>query len=417
MVDTVEFPQSFFWGTATAAHQVEGNNVNSDTWFFEHMPGTLFTEPSGDAVDHYHRYPDDIALLADLGFNMYRFSIEWARIEPEEGCFSKAVLEHYRRMLAACWERGITPMVTFHHFTTPKWLLTAGGWEGKETPAKFARYCDRAVQHLGDLIGAACTINEANIGDFLSNMGFIPPKEVLHTSQWWASAAKGLSIAPERLVPFMFAASPLARETILNAHHLAVDAIKSVRSDLPVGITLALQDFQAVDGGEAYASKLRREINTVYLEAVKDDDFVGVQSYSRTRVGPEGALPPEEGVELTQMGYEFWPESLEATIREAVSTAGIPVIVTENGIGTEDDTKRIEYIRRALIGVANCLRDGLDVRGYTYWSAFDNFEWMLGYRPTFGLIAVDRETQKRTVKPSARYLGEIARKGVLSTNP
>jgi len=417
VTDTIEYPQSFYWGTATAAHQVEGNNVNNDTWFFEHLPGTLFTEPSGDAIDHYHRYPEDIALLADLGFNMYRFSIEWARIEPEEGFFSKSVLEHYRRMLAACWERGITPMVTFHHFTSPKWLLTAGGWEGKETPAKFARYCERASQHLGDLIGAACTINEANIGTFLSMMGFIPSVEVLHTSPWWISAARGLSVAPERLMPYMFAASPLARETILKAHHFAVDAIKSSTADFPVGITLALQDFQTVDGGEANASVLRREINTVYLEAIKGNDFVGVQSYSRTRVGPEGTLPAEEGVELTQMGYEFWPESLEATIREAVSTAGIPVIVTENGIGTEDDTRRIEFIRRALEGVANCLRDGLDVRGYTYWSAFDNFEWMLGYRPTFGLIGVDRENQKRTVKPSARYLGEIARKGILSTNP
>lgn len=109
------------------------------------------------------------------------------------------------------------------------------------------------------------------------------------------------------------------------------------------------------------------------------------------------------------MGYEFWPEALEASIRHAISVAGTPVIVTENGIGTTDDTRRIEYVKRALKGVANCMSDGLDVRGYIYWSAFDNFEWMLGYRPTFGLIAIDRETQTRTVKPSGRWLGEVAR--------
>ena len=120
-------------------------------------------------------------------------------------------------------------------------------------------------------------------------------------------------------------------------------------------------------------------------------------------------MPPEEGVELTQMGYEFWPEALEATIRDAAAKTGLPVIVTENGIGTADDTRRIEYVRRALQGVTNCLNDGLDIRGYTYWSAFDNFEWSLGYRPTFGLIAVNRETQERNVKPSARWLGAIAR--------
>jgi beta-glucosidase len=124
----------------------------------EHMPGTLFTEPSGDACDHYHRYADAIALLAELGFNLYRFSIEWARVEPEEGEFSVAELDHYRRMLIACREHHITPMVTFHHFTTPRWVMAQGGWEAEATPAKFARYCERTTRHLGNLIGAACTI-------------------------------------------------------------------------------------------------------------------------------------------------------------------------------------------------------------------------------------------------------------------
>jgi beta-glucosidase len=157
------------------------------------------------------------------------------------------------------------------------------------------------------------------------------------------------------------------------------------------------------------AAQMRRSINDVYLENLRGDDFVGVQTYSRLRVGPQGPLPPEEGVELTQMHYEFWPEALEATIRYASAVTGIPVIVTENGLATGDDSRRIEYVERALHGVHRCLTDGLDVRGYTYWSAFDNFEWMQGYRPTFGLIAVDRETQVRTVKPSARWLGAVAR--------
>jgi beta-glucosidase len=134
-----------------------------------------------------------------------------------------------------------------------------------------------------------------------------------------------------------------------------------------------------------------------------------VQTYSRARFGPKGRLPSEEGVELTQMGYEFWPEALEATIREAAEVAGTPVIVTENGLSTLDDTRRLAYIQRALKGVANCLADGIDVRGYIYWSAFDNYEWTLGYRPHFGLIGVDRDTQERTVKPSARWLGKVAR--------
>jgi beta-glucosidase len=412
MMTRFNFPAGFLWGTATAAHQVEGNNVNSDNWLMEHVPGTIFVEPSGDACDHYHRYPEDIALLAELGFNLYRFSIEWARVEPEDGEFSLAELEHYRRMLAACHEHHITPMVTFHHFTSPRWIAAQGGWEAEATPAKFARYCERATRHLGDLIGAACTINEANIGPLLTHSGFLPSPQVLQQMPWWSAAARALGVEPHELAPFILATSTRARDTIMEAHRRAVEAIKSA-GDFPVGITLALQDIQAANGGEAQADRLRHDLNTFFLEAVRGNDFVGVQTYSRQRVGPNGPLPPEEGVELTQMGYEFWPESLEATIREAAAVAQIPVIVTENGIGTADDTRRVDYIRRAVRGVASCLKDGIDVRGYTYWSALDNFEWMMGYRPTFGLIAVDRSTQQRTVKPSAQLLGEIARANAL----
>jgi beta-glucosidase len=348
-------------------------------------------------------------LLAELGFNMYRFSIEWARIEPEKGEFSRASLEHYRRMLGTCHEHGLTPMVTFHHFTSPRWLIAAGGWEGEDTPGRFARYCEHATRYLGDLIGAACTLNEPNIALLLSKSGFVPQVDLQQSAPWWLTAAKAFGTTPDRLVPFIYAASDRAVETILTAHHRAVEAIKAGPGDFPVGLTLALQDIQAGEGGEEKAAQMSRVINDLYLENLRDDDFVGVQTYSRTRFGPEGPLPPEEGVELTQMLYEFWPEALEATIRHAAAVAGIPVIVTENGLATSDDTRRIEYVERALQGVFNCLQDGLDVRGYTYWSAFDNFEWMLGYRPTFGLIAVNRETQVRTVKPSARWLGAVAR--------
>jgi beta-glucosidase len=404
-----EFPKGFLWGTATAAYQVEGNNINSDGWLMEHVPGTIYEDRSGDACDHYHRYRSDIALLAELGFNTYRFSIEWARIEPEEGEFSNAVLEHYRDMLRACHEHGITPIVTFHHFTSPRWLLASGGWESSETPDKFARYCERATQYLGDLIGVACTINEANIASLIVEWGFVPPPRQLHKAVWWSATAKTLGISPRRLAPFQYAASSKAMDTILMSHHRALEAIKSRNGNFPVGITLALQDIQAAEGGEKRTAKMRKSINDVYLDSLQGDDFVGVQAYSRVRSGPKGLMPPEEGVELTQMGYEFWPDALEATIRDAAAKTGLPVIVTENGIGTADDTRRIEYVRRALQGVTNCLNDGLDIRGYTYWSAFDNFEWSLGYRPTFGLIAVNRETQERNVKPSARWLGAIAR--------
>ena len=415
----LQFPKGFLWGAATAAHQVEGNNVNSDGWLLEHLPGTIFAEPSGDACDHYHRYPEDIALLAQLGFNTYRFSVEWARVEPEPGEFSRATLEHYRRVLATCHEHGLTPVVTFHHFTSPRWLLASGGWEDAATPDRFARYCERVVRHLGDLIGAACTLNEPNLPPLLAALGVVPPADQQRQSPMWLAAGRTLGIAPARVAPFQFCASATAWETILAAHRRGMEAIKAGPGDVPVGMTLALADIQAADGGEARADRVRHDVNEVYLEALRGDDFVGVQTYSRLRIGPSGPLPPPEGAERNMMGEEFYPEALEATIRQAARVAGIPVLVTENGLATAGDTRRQAYIERALRGVANCLRDGVDVRGYIYWTALDNFEWTSGYRPTFGLIAVDRETQQRTVKPSARWLGAVARAtaGAMQASP
>ncbi len=168
MTLTHEFHKGFLWGTATAAHQVEGNNVNSDFWVLEHIPGTIVTEPSGDACDHYHRYREDIKLLAELGFKSYRFSIEWARVEPEDGMFSPAILAHYRDMLNACHEHGLVPMVTLHHFTSPRWLMKLGGWTAAETPGRFARYTAHVMQELGSLIPYVCTLNEVNLPDLLA---------------------------------------------------------------------------------------------------------------------------------------------------------------------------------------------------------------------------------------------------------
>ena len=404
------FPKDFLWGAATAAHQVEGNNINTESWVLEHLPGTIYAEPSGDACDHYHRYPSDIALLADLGFNAYRFSIEWARIEPEEGEFSYAALEHYRRMLAVCHEHGMTPVVTFHHFTSPRWLMRYGGWLDEKTPDRFARYCERAAGHLGDLIGAVCTLNEPNIAVLLSK---ILPFDV-QGGAWWDAAAQAFQVPADRLGLFQFVDQARARETILAAHRRAVDVIKSGPANIPVGLTLALVDIQQGEGGESRAAEFRRDMSDYYLEQLRGDDFVGVQTYSRMVVGASGVIPPGESVEKNQMGEEFYPEALEGTIRHAAQVTGVPIYVTENGLSTDDDSRRLEYLRRALRCVVTSLEAGIDVRGYFCWSAFDNFEWVSGYGPKFGLIAVDRKTQRRTVKPSGEWLGAVARANRIS---
>ncbi|MGB8411239.1 MAG: family 1 glycosylhydrolase [Candidatus Binatus sp.] len=407
------FPDNFLWGTATAAHQVEGDNINSDFWVLEHVPGSPFVEPSGDACDQYHRYADDIAMLARLGFNAYRFSIEWARIEPEPGEFSRAALDHYRRVLACCHEHKITPVVTFHHFTSPRWVAGDGGWEEKKTAERFARYCERAAAHLGDLIGVACTINEANLSAYQYLLGAMPLKLDPSRLEWLAEAARRVGADPSRFAPYLMCDQMKARDTMLEAHRLAAAALKSSRGKFPVGICLALGDLQAMPGGEQRRDYIKAECQDIFFEAACGDDFIGVQTYTRYRIGADGPLPPEAGVETTLMGYEFWPEALEANIRQAAAIARVPVIVTENGIGTDKDDRRIEYVRRALNGVARCIRDGIDVRGYCYWSLLDNFEWNSGYRPTFGLVAVNRETQARSLKPSAKWLGDIARAGAI----
>jgi beta-glucosidase len=381
------FPAGFVWGTATAAHQVEGGNWNNDWWAWEHDPEAPCQEPSGDACDSWHRYPEDVRLCAELGFGAYRFSLEWSRIEPEEGEFSRAALDHYRRMCATCREHRLEPIVTFHHFTTPRWVAARGGWAAPETADRFARFCARATAHLGDVVARACTLNEPNI---VATMGY------LHAI-----------FPPGKRDPDL---RRRVNDVFVDAHRKAVDAIHAGPGSAPVGLTLAMSDNQAVPGGETARDAYRRDMEDVFLEAARGDDFIGVQCYTRTRFGPKGMLGPEDGARTTQMGYEFWPEALEATIRRAWAVAGgVPILVTENGIGTTDDAERVEYVSRALPGVLACLADGIDVRGYVYWSLLDNFEWIFGYRPTFGLVAVDRETQERKPKPSAAWLGAIAR--------
>ena len=381
------FPVGFLWGTATAAHQIEGGNVNNDWWAFEHAPGSLCAEPSGDACDSFNRYSEDIDLVAGLGLGAYRFSLEWSRIEPEEGEFSRVALDHYRRMAATCLERGVAPVVTFHHFTHPRWLAAMGTWEAPKAPDRFARFCARTAEHLGDLLGMVCTLNEPNVVATMGwRHGLFPP---------------GVRDRTRRAA---------VNDALVAAHRKGCDAIRSGPGEARVGLTLSMTDYQLEPGGESWVERLRGPSEDVFLDATGGDDFVGVQTYTRMRVGPDGPLGPEAGVAVTQMGYEFWPEALERTIRRAVDqTRGVPVYVTENGIGTANDAQRIDYITRALDGVRRCLEDGLDVRGYFYWSLLDNFEWVLGYVPTFGLVEVDRTTFERRPKRSAAFLGDVAR--------
>jgi len=202
-------------------------------------------------------------------------------------------------------------------------------------------------------------------------------------------------------------------ERMAQAHRRAVESIKSGPGEAKVGWSLALVDLQATEDGGQRCQEARQRALIDWIEVSRDDDFIGVQTYSRNLIGPEGAVPTPEGVPTMQTGWEVYPDALEHTVRLAAEHAGVPVLVTENGMATDDDTARIAYTQTALEGLARCLADGIDVRGYLHWTLLDNFEWMSGYAMTFGLIAVDRASFVRTVKPSARWLGEVARANAL----
>jgi beta-glucosidase len=389
-----QFPRNFRWGSATAAHQVEGNNVKSDVWLFEGLQTSPFRERSGDACDSYHLYERDIELLAGLGLNTYRFGIEWARVEPEKNIFSPAILAHYGRMLDCCRRHGITTVVTLQHFTVPIWFAAMGGFENEEATAVFAAYAARVVQALGDRIDWICTINEANLS-------FGPAVEMRQ------AAAK--AVGSENFSTFLFSDRAKSKPILREAHAAARRAIKSIKPTMPVGYTLAMDDIQDAPDAPGQGAKVRSEQYDVWLEAAREDDFVGVQTYTRTVVGANGRVPPAPGAPRTQVGQEYYPQALGGAVRYAARTARVPILVTENGIGIEDDRMRISYIDEALASLASVMDEGVDVRGYLHWSLLDNFEWTFGYGPKFGLVAVDRATQGRTPKPSALHYGRIAK--------
>ena len=383
----MSFPEGFLWGASTAAHQIEGGNVNSDWWQREwgHLPGAPVEAPSGDAADSYHRYPEDMALLADAGLAAYRFSIEWARIEPERGWFSRAAIDHYRRMVHTARDAGLQPVVTLHHFTNPIWLARDGGWLTDAAVDAFRRYVEAALPVLED-VSLVCTINEPNMVSVLADpdVGF-----------------PSIGLPP---------GVPAVTDRLIAAHRGAVELVRSAGA--AAGWSVATQAYQPQPGAEAVAAEYGASREDVFLDAAEGDDWIGVQAYTRTKIGPEGPVPIPEDAERTLTGWEYYPPAVGEGIRNAWQRAKAPVYVTENGIATADDQRRIDYTTGALEAVLSRIADGVDVRGYLHWSALDNYEWG-SFRPTFGLIGWDPETFERHPKPSLAWLGRVARANAL----
>ena len=398
-------PKGFLWGAAISAHQSEGNNVHSDSWLLENLPETVFKEPSGDACDSYHRYEQDFAIARAIGLNCYRFGIEWARIEPEPGKFSQAALDHYARVLDSCRAHGLAPVLSYNHFTVPRWFAMRGGWEVADSADLFARYCERATRAFGDRVAMASPFNEANIQLLIKVLrGLATPEYRAARVKMIAAAARATN-APA-FSSILFADPDRIDAHLLDAHAKAYQAIKAGPGDFPVGVTLTTQPVEAVGEGSLAASVE----NTLYggwWDAVNASDFVGVQAYFRFRVDAKGLMATPPGTEMTGAGYEYFPAALGGAIRLAARKTRKPIYVTESGIGTDDDSRRVAWLDASIAEVEKCQAEGIPVKSYMYWSLLDNFEWSQGYGQRFGLVSVDRGSFVRTPKPSAQHFARL----------
>lgn len=401
------FPKGFLWGAATAPHQIEGNNTAADLWYLEQQQPTAFAEPSGDAANSFLLWARDLDLARDLGLNTYRFGVEWARIEPARGQFSQAMLDHYRAIVDGCHARGLTPVVTYNHFSAPLWFTAQGGWTNPESADLFARYADRVTRAIGDRIHAAITLNEPNL--LLLLRPLLPP-------QVWEIQKLAITTAAQRLGVPRFVCANIAglgdladlQRGLLAGHKAARAAIKAVRPRLPVGVSLAMFDDQAA-GASAMRDRMREDLYGDWLRVARNDDFVGVQNYERAVWGEQGRLPPPADAVRNWSGGEVYAPSLAGAVRYAHAATGVPVLVSEHGVGTEDDRVRAALIPAALRELRRAMGEGVPVIGYCHWSLLDNFEWIFGYKPKYGLASLDRTTFVRTPKPSALVLRTIAR--------
>jgi beta-glucosidase len=387
---TPAFPPGFLWGAATSAHQTEGGNVNSDWWRLEQAGGGRIAEPSGDACDSYRRWPEDMDLLAGAGFTDYRFSVEWARIEPAPGEFDAAEIARYRSMVDGARARRLRPLITLHHFTAPRWFEARGGWSAPDAPELFRTYVEAIAPILATDVEHVCTINEPNMLALFAGL----------------RAGGGASLTDPGVEPHL-----VVTANLIQAHHGARALLEAEHPHLQVGWSVAGLNPEAEPGSEAAAAAYEHTRQVVFHEAARGDDWVGVQAYTRNRVGTVNGqtvlLPvPDEG-ERTLNGWEYYPQAVADAVRAASRVVGdVPIIVTENGIATSDDERRIAYTDAALASLRAAMDDGIDVRGYFHWSLLDNYEWG-SFDPTFGLVAVDRRTFTRTPKPSLAWLGAL----------
>lgn len=414
MMASLTFPAGFLWGTATAAHQVEGRNFNNDWWAWEQAGHIANGDSSRIACDWWERAEEDFDRAAALGQNAHRLSVEWSRIEPARGRWDDAVIARYRRMLAGLRERGITPMVTLHHFTTPLWLVQEGGWERPSVVEDFRRFAEKTVGELGDLVNLWVTINEPMVYVFRGYFeGRWPPGK--------KSPVAGIRVARHMVM----------------AHAAAYHAIHRFQPEAQVGIAKHMRVFDPLTSSPLDRAVARLQdflFNRVFLEALIDgvfrlpprrripdaidsQDFIGLNYYARDRVAFDlrspatlfGRLTTTPGAETGPPGWgEMYPEGIYRLLRR-LSIWKKPIYITECGVPDTADMDRPRFLIRHLQEVHRAVQEGVPVQGFFHWTLVDNFEWIEGWSMRFGLIGLDVETQERRPKPAAQVYGNICK--------
>ena len=403
------FPEGFLWGCATAAHQVEGGNHNSDWWEFERSGGILTGDSADPACDHYRRFREDFRLLRLLRNNAHRLSIEWARVEPAPGEFDRREIDHYREVLEELRGQGLTAMVTLHHFTSPIWFGRRGGWAAAGAAAGWLPFVRRVAEELGELVGFWCTVNEPNI----------------YAVQGWLRG----EFPPGRRGDVRGVYSVLAN--LAQAHEAAYRELKRLTPQVPVGLAHNKHLMVPAPPGRrrdvvaarvAQVTMDRWPVRRGRLQRVVEasSDYIGLNHYTGSLVAFDPRRPQEQFVRrfnppdapVSDFGSAVRPGWFRRALEE-LRPLGRPIYVTENGIATSEDGRRQQFLLAVLAQLWGALRAGIDVRGYFHWTSMDNFEWAHGYSMRFGLIEVDRRTQLRKIKPSGWLFARIAEANAL----
>ncbi len=381
--------QHFYFGAATAAHQVEGNNIHSDWWKFEQEVQVKKNFLSGKATNHYELFDHDFALAEKLGHDAHRFSIEWAKIEPEEGKFQQDVLDHYREVFKSLKKHGLKPFTTLWHFSLPEWFAKKGGFEKRDNIFYYVRYCKKIAEVFKDEMEYIITLNEPMVYLYYAYLaGKWPPQK-----KSFVSFVKVLS-------------------NLMRAHREVYKNLKQVNPDFKIGVAKNNPAFSPDRRGNIFdwflVHLLKYLWNHLFLDGIsKCQDFIGLNYYFHRNMRfdikmiDQFFIHPCNSCDVTDMGWEVYPRGVAGLLRDLWKRYHKPLIITENGVADHKDRLRGDYIESVLEHIFNVKKEGVDVFGYLHWSLTDNFEWADGYDPRFGLIEIHYGNFVRTVRPSA----------------